>query len=192
LPFTDHFYHQDNAFVKHFWGRVPLIHGAALFEFKKEGPIQELMHGLKYRNKKDIGILSGAFAGRRMMESAYFQPVDIIIPIPISKLKKNKRKYNQSQLIAEGIQKVTGYPIADDVLIKIRDTGSQTSRSRAARLENVAGSFTIKNKLKIIDRHVLLVDDVITTGATLESCALLLIEEGVKSVSCLTLAIARN
>ena len=192
LPFTDHFSNPDNSFVKHFWGRVNINHGAALFDFKKEGMIQKMIHELKYRKKRDVGILLGNYMGKHMLESPFFTEIDMVIPVPISRIKQSKRGYNQSFLVAEGILKAAGWPIENNLLVKTKDTGSQTSRSRAQRLDNVSDSFKITNSEKIKGKHVLLVDDVITTGATLESCALMLLGHGAKEISCGTLAIAKN
>ena len=192
LPFTDHFTNHENAFVKHFWGRVKIDHGAALFDFKKEGKVQKMIHDLKYRKKRDVGRLLGTFAAKQIEKSSIYNSFDMIIPVPISKIKKAKRGYNQSFLFAEGIQKYSQSPIEDNILLKTTDTGSQTSRTRAERLKNVSGSFDIRKEEIIKNKHILLVDDVITTGATLESCALLLQTHGAKAISCITLAIARN
>jgi ComF family protein len=176
--------------MKHFWGRVPISYGAALLTFQKEGMVQEMVHALKYRYKRDVGSLLGAFAARYMIESGKFNYIDCIIPVPISSKRLKKRGYNQAQIFGEGISKEINAPIQHKVLIKIRDTGTQTARSRQDRMEKVANSFSVKKKALIKGRHVLLVDDVITTGATLESCASLLLKEGARSISCITIAIA--
>ena len=192
LPFTDHFSNPENAFVKHFWGRIKINHGAAMFEFKKEGKVQRLLHDLKYRKKRDIGILTGAYIGDQILQSKLFKKADLIVPIPISKKRILERGYNQSALIAEGIHKKTCWDWNENLLIKTRDTGSQTSRTRSERLDNVSNSFLVQNDVALEGKHILLVDDVITTGATLESCALVLKESGVREISCVTLAIAKN
>lgn len=192
LPLTDHFTNGKNAFLKHFWGRVNVTYGAALFTFQKEGMVQKMVHALKYRHKRDVGSLLGAFASRHMIESGKFNNIDCIVPVPISSLRLKKRGYNQAEIFGEGIGKEVNIPIHRKVLIKVRDTGTQTARSRQDRMEKVANSFKVKKKALIKDRHILLVDDVITTGATLESCASLLLKEGARSISCMTIAIAIN
>jgi len=176
--------------MKHFWGRVPITYGAAILTFQKEGMVQEMVHALKYRHKRDVGNLLGTFAARHMIESGKFNDTDCIIPVPISSKRLKKRGYNQAEIFGEGISKEINIPIHHNVLIKVRDTGTQTARSRQDRMEKVANSFKVKKKSLIKDMHILLVDDVITTGATLESCASLLLKEGAQAISCMTIAIA--
>ena len=192
LPVTDHFVNSKNAFVKHFWGRVPIQHGAALFDFRKENVVQEMIHALKYRRKKDVGTLLGSFAGRRIIESELFQNFDLIIPVPISSIRLHQRGYNQSGVFAESVGKQIKVDVRQNLLVKTTDTGSQTSRSRQERMLNVANTFKVRKMKSFDGKHILLVDDVITTGATLESCASLLLKNGAKSISCLTIAIAKS
>ncbi len=192
LPLTDNFFNDKNAFVKHFWGRVPIKSGAALFEFRKDSIVQSLVHDLKYRRKRDVGVLLGSYAARQLLESTLFHVPDLIIPVPISSLRRKKRGYNQSLIFADGIAKTIDAPLHDKILLKIQDTGTQTARSRQERMDKVAGSFKVRKKDLIKGKHILIADDVITTGATLESCASLLLSEGAGEISCLTIAIAKN
>ena len=192
LPKTDHFILSDNRFTKHFIGRIEIEHGAAYLDFYKEGIVQELMHKLKYRGKFFIGEFLGRMAGRKLNDSL-FSKVDIIIPVPLHKLKRHRRGYNQCEAFAKGLSETSKVPYNFDLLIKVKNTSSQTAKSRIERIKNVESSFQLTDVDSLKGKHVLLVDDVITTGATLESCALTLLKACPDlRISMLTIAIANN
>lgn len=192
LPFTDHFENKENAFVKHFWGRIKVEHGAALWSIGKDNIPRKMIHGLKYRRKKYNGYEAGRMAGLAILKSRLFNNIDLIVPVPLTEKKKRQRNYNQSAIFAEGISQHSSIPFATDLLVKIKETPSQTSKSRSERLENVQGSFQVTDVNQVALRHILLVDDVITTGATLESCAKTLLEIPGVTVSMMTIGIAIN
>lgn len=191
LPITDHHKMAENRFTSHFLGRVKIKKGAAYLNFRKEGAVQELMHKLKYGGKFFIGVFLGKMAAELVEDVDYFNDIDIIIPVPLHKIKKSIRGYNQCEAFAQGLSDYSDIPYSVDILLKIKNTSSQTKKSRIQRIENVEKSFLVTTDIDLNDKHILLVDDVVTTGATLEACALTLkkVYPDVK-VSMYTIAIA--
>ena len=171
LPYTDQIDVPDNELEYRIYGRFKFTRAAALFRFRKGSKVQTVMHQLKYKNRPHIGIELGKEFGKRILASTEFPKPDLIIPIPLHRKKQKKRGYNQSYQFGKGIAEVLQIPIYESVLNKISDNTSQTQMSRLARLENVMNSYKIKNDSKIKGKHVLLVDDIITTGATIEAAA---------------------
>ena len=169
LPFTDFFSIHENPVEKNFWGRVPVQHAGALLFFTKDSLVQTLMTQLKYHHNKKVGILFGQLMGKAIEVEERFKQVDIIVPIPISASKMNSRGYNQSEMIAIGMQQVWHRPIFGDVLIKKSWSNSQTKKNIKARLQQVPDLFLLQKPTSIEGKHILLVDDVLTTGATLEA-----------------------
>ena len=193
LPITDHLSMSPNRFTMHFLGRINLVHGAAFLEFYKEGMVQELLHKLKYRKKYYIGEFLGRMAGKKLLEPTLFQNINLIIPVPLHRRKQNIRGYNQSEAFAKGLSESTNIPYFTKILTKTTHTSSQTAKTRIERIENVASSFHVNYKENIEGKHILLVDDVITTGATLEACALSLLARYQKiKISMLAIAIAND
>ncbi len=180
----------DNETALRFAGRVPFLHATSYAYFTNDGLLQHLLHGLKYKNKKEIGYYLGRQLAHGLQKSSWFSSVDMIVPVPLHTAKKAKRGYNQSMLIAEGMSEVLHIPASDDVLLRVRDTESQTRKTRAERVNNMTEAFKINPKARLKDKHILLCDDVLTTGATLEACALaLMLEESIK-ISIVTIGIA--
>lgn len=190
LPRTAYHSNLQNQTQQKFFGRVDLQFASSFLYFTKEGMMQHLMHRFKYRKRKNIGKQLGLIFGAELAAGKHLQNIDYIIPVPLHKLKKEKRGYNQSDLIADGISEANDIEIADNVLIRIKNTESQTQKTRAERLENVKDVFVAKEQHRLQGKHVLLVDDVITTGATLESAALALLAIPGVRVSIATLGIA--
>ena len=171
-------------------GRSKLENAAALFTFNKDGNAQKLIHTLKYEEGKNVGIFLGQQLGFAIKESEFFNNIDIVIAVPLHPKKQKLRGYNQSAYLAKGIKEVLSIPINKKSLLRIENTDSQTRKKRFSRWENMMNSFDLKTTNKLIDKHILLVDDVVTTGATLEACAQKLLEiKGVK-VSVVTIAVA--
>lgn len=193
LPQTDHHKAANNKFTDHFLGRVQIENGAAYLNFRKEGAVQELMHALKYGGKFFVGEMLGRMAAKEVSKVDYFKDIDIIIPVPLHKIKKSIRGYNQCEAFAKGLSEYSNIPYSEKILLKIKNTASQTSKSRTQRIENVEKSFRVTEEIDLNDKHILLVDDVVTTGATLEACALCLkaIYPKVK-ISMYTIAIANS
>lgn len=172
-----------------FAGRLPFAHAASFTQFYNDSLLQHLVHGLKYRNKKRIGIYLGRLWGRQLSKAPWIKDVTAIIAVPLHKAKEQKRGYNQSLLIAQGIADATGIPLRTDVVRRVRNTESQTRKSRTERIENMARAFETIDRPDSGNAHVLLCDDVLTTGATMESCAGVLLAAGY-TVSLTTIGIA--
>lgn len=166
----------DNQVVRSFWGRVPVEGGAARYFFRKSAPVQRLLHNLKYNHAPEIGILVGRIYGRELMESEIFRSVDVVVPIPLHPDKEKKRGYNQAAMFARGLAQGMGRPVDEKTLYRAVFTETQTRKSRLRRWENVRSVFALRDTTSLQGKHILLVDDVITTGATMEACILKLLE----------------
>jgi len=190
LPFTDYHIHADNRVAKQLWGRLSLNAAMAMLYFMKGSKVQNLIHNLKYNNKTEVGVLLGNKLGERLKSSSLYQDIDLIIPVPLHLKKLRIRGYNQSLYIAEGISKVLDVPFSEAELIRSAATESQTKKSRYNRYENMQDVFKVVKPEQLSGKHILLIDDVITTGATLEACANELLKNGVAKVSIAALAFA--
>ncbi len=190
LPKTNYHHIKENPVEQVFWGRVDITAATAYFLFEKESRFAKIIHQLKYRGMKEIGIEMGKIFGAELKETSRFNKVDLIIPVPLHWKKQKKRGYNQSEFIASGIAESMGKPIDTNTLYRAVETETQTRKSRYERWENVENIFRLKSVDIITGKHILLIDDVITTGATLESCAITLLNEKDTKVSIATLAMA--
>jgi len=166
---TDHFETTDNELLFRLSGRVSVKHGAALYSFIKLGHVQKAIHRLKYGRRGDIGKTLGREFGKKMLNSDLFLKPDIIIPIPIHPKRERKRGYNQSKLFGEGIADVIDSQVSTRHLIKRKHITSQTSKLRTDRFKNVLLSFELKRSEELKGKSILLIDDVLTTGATIEA-----------------------
>ncbi len=166
----------ENPIIEIFSGRLPLVSATTFLFFSKGGGTQQLIHKLKYKGEKEIGIYLGKLFGNQLNGSELFNTADAIIPVPLHPKKEHKRGYNQSQMIVEGMAKSMKVRVFPDVLYRKVHTPSQTKKSRYERWQNVKDIFEIKKGQRLEDKHLLLVDDVITTGATLEACGNKLLE----------------
>lgn len=190
IPETAYHLERDNILEKRFYGRV-YIQKAAAWSFYRQGcKAQKLIHKLKYNRVKPLGTYLGSLYGIKLKESGFADDIDCIIAVPLHRFKIRKRGFNQSALIAEGMASAMEIPFIDNVLARTRSSDTQTSKQRYGRWKNVEGIFSVKDQEAVRNKHVLLVDDVITTGATIEACAMELLRvEGVKvSVSALAAA----
>jgi ComF family protein len=170
LPHTNFHLSLDNPVHSLFCGKVTLASAAAYLYFNKGSKVQHLIHELKYKGRKDIGIWLGKQYGNELKNSSYFNAVQLIIPIPLHDKRLKQRGYNQSEQFAIGMGASMSIPVASDALYRNKETATQTKKSRFHRWQNVADVFTVRNPAGLEMKHILLVDDVITTGATLESC----------------------
>jgi ComF family protein len=190
LPQTHFHLEKENPFTERFWGRLSLESGAALYHFVKGGRVQELLHQLKYEGKREIGIKLGEWYGRQLLESPFFKDIDVIVPVPLHPRKERFRGYNQAAMFAQGIAETMDKPWLKDGLIRPVFTETQTQKSRAERLENVSEVFQAGNAKKLEGKHILLVDDVMTTGATMEACGTKILAMSGTRLSMATIAIA--
>jgi ComF family protein len=181
IPRTGFHNEENNTVSQIFWGRVPVAHVAAWSFFLKGGKVQHLIHQLKYNGKKEIGHFLGKVYGNDLLQSPFFKDVEIIVPVPLHKKRKRKRGFNQSECIAAGLSETMGIPIDTKSLIRASASETQTKKSRFRRWENVKEIFAVNDFRSLENKHILLVDDVITTGATIEACARELLKiQGVK------------
>ncbi len=190
LPKTNFHLESDNPVSRMFWGRVKLEAAAAFCYYRKDGKVQNLIHQFKYKGKKEIGPFLGKLYGDHLKNTDLFKDINFIIPVPLHPKKIRIRGYNQSELFGQGLSEAMGIALDKSSLIRNLASATQTKKSRYKRWENVESIFSVKNKDHLIGAHILLVDDVITTGSTLEACAQELLRvEGVR-VSVATMAYA--
>jgi ComF family protein len=176
MPVTNFYRHRDNPVEKIFWGRLPVASGLAYAYFTKGSVIQNMLHELKYRGNTEIGFFMGRLMGEQLRNKIAGETIDGLIPLPLFAKKQKLRGYNQAELICEGMSSIAGISVMNDVIIRRKSTESQTRKGRTDRWKNMQSKFEIINADRIIDRHVMIVDDVITTGATVEACGLELLK----------------
>jgi ComF family protein len=150
--------------------------------------LQRIVHQIKYNNASSLGIYMGSLMGEAMKDFFLHHPIELILPMPLHPKKEYARGYNQASLLCTGIAAVVTNQFRDDVLYRLENTATQTKKSRIERWENVAEVFQIKDSSLVHSKHILLVDDVITTGASAEACANLLLKNKAASVSICSLA----
>lgn len=181
MPRTGYTVEPDNPVAQLFWGRVWLEGATSLFRFEKGSKYQPLLHGLKYKGEKQIGLFLGRMLGAEIRDYPFAQ-TDLLVPVPLHRKKERKRGYNQCEIIAMGVSEVTGIPLESGILKRNRETDSQTQKGRFERSENMKDVFGLQGGFKFLTgKTILLIDDVVTTGSTLEACAgVLLSVSGVK------------
>lgn len=190
LPQTNFEQHTGNPVEKTFWGRMPVVNAASHFYFTKESLMQHLLHQFKYKGNEDLGLQLGRMMGFAIRSSNRFNDIDALVPLPLFPVKEKRRGYNQAAVLCNGISEVLSLPVLNNVIIRPQHTETQTQKGRVERWRNIEGKFYLQDPTAIKDKHLLLVDDVVTTGATLEACGNeLLTAENVK-LSLLTLCIA--
>lgn len=182
---------KDNPVAKHFWGKVEIENAAAFLYFEKGGKVQNLMHQFKYRQRPEIGTEIGELYGDQLKSSGVFNSCDVIIPVPLHKSKLRSRGYNQSEFFATGLSQNLGIPTDFTNLYRAIKTSSQTRKKAYDRFKNMEDIFRLKETDAFEDKHILLVDDVITTGSTLEACAATLLKVPNTKVSIATMAYAK-
>ncbi len=191
LPATGFHLHKENPVSEVFWGRIKLETATSYLFFNKGGKVQQLVHLLKYKGRKDIGLFLGKHFGLQLNDSPLYSTIDFIVPVPLHPKKEHKRGFNQSEFIARGISVATGNPVSSNNLIRVVHTDSQTKKSRYSRWENVKDVFHLQRPEEFIGKNILLIDDVLTTGATLEACANRLMKVKGIRVSAATIAYAQ-
>lgn len=183
LPRLDYYKSDDNPITNRFVGRLPIKHGWALLKFQKAGIVQNLLHELKYNRHPEIGVKLGKILASAALKSGFEKDFDLIVPVPLHRSRLRMRGYNQSDMIAKGIAEVFDIPHNDTIMIRQSATKTQTKKSKIDRWENVSEVFQVAKPELISNKRVLLVDDVITTGATLEACAQRLLQAGAADLS---------
>ncbi len=192
LPRTNYHFEPENALFKRLNGRIPLSFALAFFLFRKGGKVQHLLHTLKYSNHPEIGETLGEVYGEELQQANYGEKFNIIVPVPLHASRKRKRGYNQSEEFAKGLSKSLRIPFSGDALERTVRTETQTRKTKLKRWQNVSEVFQLKDQEQILNKHVLLVDDVITTGATIEACAQVLLESGCSTISIASIAYAEE
>jgi ComF family protein len=181
IPRTNYHLEDDNPVARIFWGRCRIERAAAFSFYNRDSRIRRLIHNLKYKGVQDIGPELGKMYGLVLMNSGFTRDIDLIIPVPLHPSKERIRGFNQSYLISRGISQVTGITVDSRSLCRVSSTSTQTKKSRYERWKNVEGTFMVQDSSSVTGKHILLVDDVITTGSTMESCVNeLLKSEGVR------------
>ncbi len=190
LPVTNFHLQPGNKVEQLFWGRITIENATAFFSYKKGSNYQHLIHFIKYKGMKELGFETGRRFGFALENSERFKNIDIITPVPLHPLKQKKRGYNQSEWIAKGISNTLKRPVAANNLKRKIHTSTQTRKNRFERWENVENIFGINDPGEFEGKHVLLIDDVVTTGSTLEACASQLLKIDNVKVSIATLGFA--
>lgn len=190
LPYTNFHQQPDNIVARQFWGKINTEAAYAMFYFTKGGKVQQLMHQFKYKNTPLIGNKLGGMAGGQLMDAPRFKNIDFIIPVPLHKSRLRKRGYNQSACFAEGLAQKLNAQVVTDNLVRIKATETQTHKSRFERSVNMQDVFVVNKPEQLADKNVLLVDDVVTTGATLEACGTALLSVPGLKLSIATIAYA--
>lgn len=191
LPFTGLEHFADNETDIKLYGKIQHLQAAPLLYFTEEGMVQTLMHQLKYKNRPDIGYYLGTLIAERYAATDWFRSIDAIIAVPLHPKKEYRRGYNQAACIAEGISETAHIPLLKHAVARTVHSDSQTHKTREERLQNVAGIFKVRKADRLKGKHLLLVDDVFTTGATIASCgnALLAVEGTSLSIATAAMAI---
>ena len=181
----------DNELAQLFWIQIPVERAAALFYYRAHTQTSRIIYRLKYFDRPDVGEQMGRVAASEFARNNFFDGIDFIVPVPLTRERKRERGYNQSEMIARGVHAVTGIPVVTDVLQRSTFKESQTRKDRWERMDNVETVFTCDAAERLCGRHVLIIDDVITTGATIVGCASVLVKAGVAKVSVMSLGYAK-
>jgi ComF family protein len=181
----------ENMMAKLFWGQIKLEKATALFYYEPHAETAQILYELKYKNHPEIGVVMGRMMAKELMKSGLFEDIDALVPVPLAKKREHERGYNQSLELAKGVSEVTGLPIANLVIRRTKFVGSQTKRGRWERNENVEHVFELVDD-NISDQHLLLIDDVVTTGATVIACAKEMQKASNVKISVLALGFAKS
>ena len=190
MPPTGMHLHCKNDFTDRFWGRIPLQFGASYFWLEPGSPVQSVVHRIKYNGDQFLARMIGQWYGEHIKHSPIFPDIDYIVPVPLHKRKHRRRGFNQSIPFGNGLSEALSIPMDSSILSRIKMTKTQTTKNRKERLINMVGAFKLRKPEKIVGKKILLVDDVLTTGATLEACAQVLMTAGNVEISMVTMAIA--
>ncbi len=188
IPRTKYWFDSENAVAKIFWGRAFVQNACSFFFFAKGSNYRKLLHHLKYNGKKEVGYILGKEFGNELKRVNAYQDIDFIVPVPLHPKRFKQRGYNQAEEIAKGLQESMGIPLSTKNLIRSGYTETQTRKTRTQRVDNVSKAFRLENGDDFKGKHILIVDDIVTTGATLEECAATVLQAEDAKVSIVTLA----
>jgi ComF family protein len=190
LPQTYFHLDPENSLKRRMFGRLPVAHALAFLRFTKSGRIQGLLHHLKYKNRPEIGVALGKVYASKILEAGFVPPFHVIVPVPLHPSRLRRRGYNQSAKFGEGLSDIFQIPVCEDILTRRIKTDTQTRKNKLERWENVAEVFEANTTAEIRDKHILLIDDVITTGATIDACGQALVRAGCSEISIAGIAVA--
>lgn len=191
LPHTNFAMHANNPVEKKFWGRLALTSAMSEFYFSQDSIVQNMIHELKYHGNKNAGHYFGNLMGKSLLNSSRFH-VDVIIPLPLFERKEKMRGFNQSEIICNGIAEIINKPVIKNNVVRKIFTETQTKKHRLERWKNVENIFFVTKPSELEGKHILLVDDVITTGATIEACGSEILKIKDAKLSIASFAIASN
>jgi len=191
LPETNFSVHAGNPIEKMLWGRIPLAGATATYYFSKESLIQHLVHQFKYKGNKDLGLQLGRLLGKYLVQSDRFN-AEALVPLPLFEVKEKRRGYNQATVLCDGIAEIMKIPVLKNAVSRPQHTDTQTKKGRLERWQNMEGKFVLQDEKAIANKRLLLVDDVITTGATLEACGTELLKGNNVKLSIATLCVASD
>ena len=183
MPRSNYHIERENPFYNKIRGRIPVRFVMTLFKFVKGSRVQHILHALKYKNQPELGNMLGRIYGNDLLEAGYQREFDLIIPVPIHNSRRRKRGYNQSDEFGKGLSEILQIPCSDKMMERKIKTETQTRKTKLSRWENVKEVFRVTKAEEISGKRILLVDDVVTTGATLEACGNALVEAGCKELS---------
>ena len=192
MPETHFHAHIDNPVEKMFWGRLALHSATSHFYFSKGSLMQQVLHQFKYKGNKELGEQLGKLMGIQLQEAGRFNDIEALVPLPLFPSRERRRGYNQAAVICSGMAEIMKIPVLKNVIVRTHFTETQTKKSRIERWQNIEGRFELRRADAIANKHVMLVDDVVTTGATLEACGSELMKAGCTHVSIATLCCATH
>jgi ComF family protein len=178
----------ENPVEKTFYGRIHLKAATSSYYFSKGSALQHIIHALKYEKNQKAGLVLGRLLGSQLKNCSQFREDYLLVPVPMHPGKEKQRGYNQAAVIAKGIHEVTTWPLCEDAVLKLLQTTTQTKKGRNDRWENIRDGFKLNNAAALENKHILLIDDVLTTGATLEACGQCIFEATPASLSVATIA----
>lgn len=188
LPLTHFHMHANNPIEKIFWGRIPVTNAASYLYFSKDSLLQRIVHQLKYKGNKELGHFMGRKMGEALLQTNRFHDIDVLVPLPLFAARERKRGYNQAFILCQGMAGILQLPVLKNAVGRHAFSETQTHKNRIERWQNMQHKFELQQREAITGKHILLVDDVITTGATLEACARELLTAANTRVSIMTMA----